>query len=189
MDLYEALLSRRTVFKYQDAPVPEDVLDRALEAARWAPNHKLTEPWRFVIVGPETRLKLAPTAERLARQKAEKQGREATDELIDKQVKKLTGLPALIVVLNKKSPDDAFLEREDYAASCCALHNLTLSLHADGFASQWGTGGVTRDEETYRVLGVDPEVFDIIGFVKIGKAEVVPTSRRRPLAEVVSRLP
>ena len=45
MDVYEALLSRRTVFKYEDAPVPDDVLDRALEAARWAPNHKLTEPW------------------------------------------------------------------------------------------------------------------------------------------------
>jgi nitroreductase len=189
MELYEALLSRRTVFKYEDTPVPDDVLDRALEAARWAPNHKLTEPWRFLVVGPETRLKLGPVAERLAYQKANKQGREATPELIDKQIKKITELPALVVVLNRKSPDDAFLEREDYAASCCALHNLVLSLHADGFGSQWGTGGLTRDAETYRLLDVDPEQWDIIGFVKIGRPQTVPATRRRPLDEVVSRLP
>lgn len=189
MDLYEALLNRRTVFKYEDAPVPDDVLDRALEAARWAPNHKLTEPWRFLVVGPQTRVRLAPVAERLAHDKCRKQGREASREIIDKQIKKVTDVPALIAVLNKKSPDDAFLEREDYAASSCAIHNLVLSLWADGFGAQWSTGGVTRDPETYRALGVDPTQWDIIGFVKVGRPEVVPTSRRRPLDEVVTRLP
>ena len=55
MDLYEALLSRRTIYAFEDRPVPGEALLRALEAARWAPNHKLTEPWRFSVLGAETR--------------------------------------------------------------------------------------------------------------------------------------
>ena len=189
MDLYEALLNRRTVLKYTDAPVPPDVIDRALEAARWAPHHKLTQPWGFVVVGPKTRQSLAPIAERLAIAKSNHQAREATPELIEKQRRKVTDVPALIVVTSARSPEDTFLEREDYAATVCALHNLVLSLWADGYGAKWGTGGVTRDDETYRALGIDKASREIIGFVFVGAPESVPPTRRKPLDEFVERLP
>ena len=59
MDLHEAILSRRTIKDFLPKPVPDDLLDRALTAGLWAQNHKLTQPWRFTILGPETRAALA----------------------------------------------------------------------------------------------------------------------------------
>jgi nitroreductase len=189
MELYEALLSRRTVHKYEDRPVPEESILRALEAARWAPNHKLTEPWRFYIVGPETRLALGRVAERLALEKAAQMPPEERERQVTRAIEKVTKLPALVVITVKRSPEDAFREREDYAAACCAAQNLQLSLWADGLGCQWGTGGVTRDDESYRILGIDKEAEDIIGFFKIGYPQDVPRTTRRPLEELTLRLP
>ena len=189
MDLTDALLSRRTVYRFEDRPIPGDVLERALEAARWAPNHRLTQPWRFLVVGPETRQRLGPIAARLARVKAKDVSPDEVEAVIARQVKKVTGLPGLIVVTNRKTPDDPQREREDYAATCCALHNLVLQLWADGVGAQWGTGGLTRDDETYRALGIEAAADEIIGFVKCGYPAKVPRSERMPLDEVVVRLP
>lgn len=189
MDLHEALLSRRTIFKYEDRPVPDEIIERALDAARWAPNHKLTEPWRFLVVGPETRQALGRVAERLALLKAGSMPPEERDRQVTRAVEKITKLPALVVIAVVRSPDDAFREREDYAAACCAAQNLQLSLWADGVGCQWGSGGVTRDDESYRILGLDQDAVDIVGFFKIGYPRDVPKLSRRPLAEVTRRLP
>ena len=189
MDLREALLNRRTVYKFKPEPVPRALLDRALEAARWAPVHKLTDPWRFLVTGPETRARLGKVARRLAHKKAgDAQGAQLA-AILDKQEAKLRDLPALVVVTANKSPDDAFREREDYAAVCCAIQNAQLQLWADGLACQWGTGGPTRDDETYAILGVDAAEAEIVGFLKVGYALEVPTTKRKPLDEVVRDLP
>jgi nitroreductase len=52
--LTQLIRSRRTVYAFRAERAPRDALDRALDAARWAPNHRLTEPWRFYVLGPET---------------------------------------------------------------------------------------------------------------------------------------
>lgn len=189
MELFEALVSRRTIHKYEDRPVPDEIIERALEAARWAPNHKLTEPWRFLVVGPETREALGRVAERLALEKAAHMPPEERDRQVKRAIEKVTKLPALVVITAARSPEDSFREREDYAAACCAAQNLQLSLWADGVGCQWGTGGVTRDAESYRILGLDKDAVDIIGFFKIGYPLDVPKVARRPLEELTRRLP
>ncbi len=189
MEVREALLSRRTVYKLEDREVPGEVLRRALEAARWAPNHRLTEPWRFLEVGPETRRALGRVAERLALAKAGSMPPEERERQVRRAVEKVTKLPALIVIACARSPKDPICEREDYAAAACAAQNLQLSLWADGVGCQWSTGGITRDEESYAILGVDKAAFDIIGFFKIGFAREVPSVPRRPLDEVTRTLP
>jgi nitroreductase len=190
MDLYEGLLSRRTVHKYEDRAVPEDALLRALEAARWAPNHKLTEPWRFCVVGEQTRARLGEVAARLGEKKAAGFPDDEKARQIERARSKIRDLPALLVISYTRSPDDAFRDREDYAAACCAVHNLQLSLWADGLGTQWSTGGVTRDDETYEILGVDREAEDIIGFLKVGYPKTVPqATRARTSAELTRRLP
>ena len=55
---YDPLFARRSVTAYTPGEVPTAVVQRALEAAVLAPNHFLTEPWRFYIAGPEARAKL-----------------------------------------------------------------------------------------------------------------------------------
>jgi nitroreductase len=189
MDLYEALLTRRTIYKFEDKPVPEDVLERALEAGRWAPNHRITEPWRFTLVGVAARETLGRVADRLAREKAAAMPADELARQVSRAVDKVVGPPTLLVVSCQKSPDDTFREREDYAACACAVQNIMLSLWADDVGCQWGTGGVTRDLETYGALGIDPAVEDVIGLLKIGYPTKVPAVERRPLAEVLRRTP
>ena len=63
---------------------------------------------------------------------------------------------------------DKFREKEDYAATVCALHNLVLSLWDNDVSSQWSTGSITRDEETYRIISIDSKQEEIIGFIKAG---------------------
>lgn len=188
MDLYEALLSRRTIYAFEDRPVPGEALLRALEAARWAPNHKLTEPWRFSVLGAETRAALGEVAARLGRDKAKGLSPEETERQVKRATEKVTKVPALVVVSQVRTPNDALRAREDYAAVACAIHNLVLSLWSEGVGCQWGTGGVTRDPETYRLLGIDPEAEEIVGLIKAGYPERVPPARRRPLEDVVRRL-
>ncbi len=79
---------------------------------------------------------------------------------------------------------------EDYAACACAVQNLMLSVHADGYGAKWGTGGVTTDLETYRIVGIDPDVERVLGFLWVGVPEVVPRGPNRPeLSAVVRRVP
>ena len=75
MDLYRALIERRTVHRFVPGAVPDDALMRAVRAATCAPNHKLTWPWRFVWVGPEARERLVCLAIEI-----EAKGREMNDE-------------------------------------------------------------------------------------------------------------
>lgn len=178
-----------TIYKLAERDVPDDVIERALDAARWAPNHKLTEPWRFVVVGPTTRAALGKVAERLALEKAGTMPPEERDRQVARAIEKVVKVPALVVIAVERSPSDAFREREDYAAACCAAQNFQLSLWADGVGCQWSTGGVTRDDESYRVLGIDKAALDIIGFFKVGYPLEVPRLSRRPLDEVRRRLP
>ena len=50
----EVLQGRRTINLYLQTPVPEDLVREAIEAATWAPNHHVTEPWRFYLFGQQT---------------------------------------------------------------------------------------------------------------------------------------
>ena len=61
VSVYEALYKRRMSWTFEDKPVPRDALDRMLDAAVWAPNHRLNEPWRFFVIPKES-----PTRERVA---------------------------------------------------------------------------------------------------------------------------
>ena len=118
------LLARRSVVKYDAAKaVPADVTSRALEAAILAPNHFMSEPWRFYTAGPETKAKLCGLNE-------------------DKR-KMAEGVPEWLVVTCASEHDlSEKLGLEDHAAVSCAIQNFMLSLAADGVGSKWMTGAL-----------------------------------------------
>lgn len=182
MDLRQALLERRTVHVYTDAPVPEAAILRALEAAIHAPNHRLTFPWRFVRVGRGARQRIADLAVRL---QSEKRG-PLSPEAEQRTRAKILDPHELLVVCVVKS-NDPTIAREDYAATACAIQNLHLSLWAEGIASKWSTGAPSRHPETYALLGIDPDAQEIVGFVWIGIAASVPSRPQRPPLETVVR--
>lgn len=185
--LNQLLVSRTTVHEYTSKPLPADALGRALEAAVAAPNHRLTEPWRFLQVGPDTRKVLAELQVRL-----KAKGRALQPEVLERTLSKMLTPPELLVACRVRHANPE-IEREDYAAVSCAIHSVCLSLWAEGVGSKWGTGAVTTLPETYRALGVDIEDTEIVGFLWLG-FPASPDMLRKPerrlkVGDVLRRLP
>ena len=174
----EMLRSRRTVnFFRPDEPVSADLLLQAIEVARWAPNHRLTEPWHFYILGHET---VQRTKDLIVDLKT--RGREHPRP--GKVRERLDAIPGWFVLTSRLSPDNPLQEREDYAACACAVQNLMLYLWQAGVGVKWTTGDVVRDERFYRLLGIDPEGQRIVGLFWYGYPAIAPgrQKRRRPEA-------
>jgi nitroreductase len=156
------------------------VLEAALGHALLAPNHKLTWPWRFIVVGPNTRTRLHVIGE-----KVKFGDREASAKQRAIVREKLLGPPALVVFTQVRC-EGAFQLKEDYGAMACAIQNFSLSLVGHGVGSKWSTGRLTRHPETYAVLGVDAEQEEIVGFLWAGfPAEPVSAIARPPLHQFV----
>ncbi len=189
MNVREAILSRRTVQRFSTEPIPDGCIERALEGALRAPNHKLTNPWRFTRVGPQARAEIVEVGLRIKREAAEAKGREfstAQEELVRA---KLANSAALLIV-SQVLADDEFRRREDYASIACAIENFMLCLWAEGVGSKWATGAVTRHAETYEIAGIDAQNEEIVAFVWVGhSSRDLFETPRRPLSEVYRELP
>jgi len=149
----ELLKTRRTINEFEPT-LPsdwEDKLQKAISTAIYAPNHKRTEPWRFHLLGSES---IQRVCELNAQIVSEKKGEEAGA----KKLKRWLTMPGWLVVTCQKGPGDMdkdpmSLAREDYAAVCCAVQNLCLSLHADGMCTKWNRGGVNFYPEFAKEVG------------------------------------
>jgi nitroreductase len=189
LELYDAILTRRTIKDFRPDPVPDAALERALAAGIWAQNHRLTQPWRFLVLGPETQKALAEAGADTQVQ-ALPPGTDATTQAKVRAgaIQKLMSKPRIVVVTCVLS-GDAFQRREDYAAVCCAIQNIQLAAWAEGVGMQWSSGKQTQQTQTYTLLGVDPAAEEITGFLYFGyPAHVPPAPPRKPLAEVMRSL-
>ena len=144
----DAVRSRRTHKLFGSDPVPRAVLDELFELARWAPNHHLTQPWRFRVVGPQA----------LAALKA------ATD---DGGVK-LERAPTLVVASAVRQ-DDPVADQEDMCASACACFIVLAGAHARGLAGYWRTPAVLRTTAGLRAVAVQ-ESERVLGLLHLGPA-------------------
>ena len=144
MNVDDAIRSRRTQKIYDPRPIPRETLEELLELARWAPNHHLTNPWRFRVVGREALLRLKEAA-----------GPEAAA--------KLDRAPTLIVS-SAVQTGDAVQDEEDVCAAACATYIVMLAAHARGIASYWRTPGVLRtpDGRAAVCLGDDERFLGLI---------------------------
>jgi len=176
--LQDAITTRRTIYRFSDKEVSREALESAFEAARNAPCHKNTHPWKFYVMGEESRKEIIPEVKRLAKKKVAEGGDEGAG--ISKAVDKILSPPVLICVTSALTPQDPFREEEDYAATVCATHNLVLSLWGNGIGSQWSTGAITRSRSSYGAIGASPDEERIIGFIKIGypSGEINPKNKK-----------
>jgi nitroreductase len=175
------LRGRRTVDQYLQTKVPDELVREAIEVATWAPNHYVSEPWRFILPGSETVERIvALNAEIVAANKTRDHGEHKRRLWREK--------PGWLIVTCRRS-DDALREREDYAACCAAIQNLTLYLWKAGIGSKWTTGPVTRDPRFFDVIGSDADAEFVVGMLWYGYPKITPSQSRKPLAEVLTELP
>ena len=182
MSVLETIRNRRSIYEFKPDPVPREVIARVLETAVWAPNHKLTEPWRFLVVTGKTKETLARIYCKIQRGKTRSDDPDILRKATEKGYAKIMSKPAIVGVVCKKD-EDAFRAREDYAATCCAMHNIALAAWEEGVGMQWSTGGLIRDPDTLELLKVDSRKEEIVGFLYTGYPALVPAQKRVPAVE------
>jgi nitroreductase len=169
MELEEAIRERRTHKAYGSEPVDRDTLEELFELARWAPNHNLTNPWRFRVVGPRALERLKAAA-----------GPEAAG--------KLDRAPTLVAVSVTQTGEDPVRDEEDLLAAAVAAYIVLLAAHGRGLAGYWRTPAVLRTEEGRAALGVPPGE-RLIGLLHLGPPRQERAApERAPTGDVVTFL-
>jgi nitroreductase len=178
MDVEEAIRSRRTVKAFEREPVDRRTLEELLELARWAPNHNLTNPWRFRVVGPSALSALKDAAAELAL--AEAPAEAGRGKLGEAAAAKLDRAPTL-VVLSVKQTGDPVQDEEDAHAAACAAYIVLLAAHARGLAAYWRTPAVLRSERGRAAVGLAPDE-RFVGLLHLGRARQTadPPTRAEP---------
>lgn len=177
----EVLRGRRTINLYLQMPVPDELIRDAVEAATWAPNHGVTEPWRFYRLGSKSIGRcLDLVRELVTAKKGEKAGAFKAKSWSEK--------PGWLVVTCKSS-DDELLQREDYAACATAVQTFMLYLWKAGIGSKWTTGDITRDAGFADIVGFNASDEFVVGLIWYGFPKVTPAQSRKDVSEVLTELP
>jgi len=179
LEVTQAIQSRRSVGRVKQDPVPRELVEKVLESAVHAPNHKITEPWRFHVFTGKGRGELARARAELARILAETEGEE--EELaagrISRERKKAFRAPVVIAVISRGGRDEVET-LENYAACAAAVQNMQLTAHALGLATIWRTGLQAYHPYMREFFGL--EAGDkIVAYLYLGYPDMEERPRRR----------
>jgi nitroreductase len=162
MDVETAIRTRRTHKAFAPEPLAREEIDELLELARWAPNHHLTAPWRFRVLGPRALARLQEAA-----------GPEGAA--------KLSRAPTLIVASAVLS-GDPIQDEEDLHATAVASYIVLLAAHARGHAGYWRTPALLREDEGRAAVGLPPEE-RFVGLLHLGHPRQKQAPPPRPAPE------
>jgi nitroreductase len=169
VDVEQAIRARRTHKQYGPKPVDDVTVRELVDLARSAPNHKVTNPWRFRVLGPETRRRIEELAG-------------------EKEAVKLRRAPTLLLATALPS-DDPVLAHEDVLATACAVYAILLGATARGLASYWRTPACFREPGIREVAGLAPGE-QVVALVHLGPpVSEPPPKERAPVEDVLSVLP
>lgn len=191
--LLQLIESRRTCYLFNpkaEQPLTDLEIESCLRAAIWAPNHKLTQPWRFWVLGEHTQQQLAGVYAQLRADKRAEAGTDNHQAIYDAAVDKFKAIPRIILV-GQVLDKDAVVRKEDYAACACAIQNLQLMAWNQGIGVQWSTGPILQSEVTYHAIDQESEQVELIGALYMGHLRgdcSAQNARRKPVAEVTEWL-
>lgn len=186
MSVIQAIRNRRSQKRFTDRPIADSDIKALIEAAIMAPNHKMTQPWGFVVLGPRARRSYGEI-------KAADRVKDETDSAIaaekrEKIIAEIGAVPGVVVVTQKLDSNPARAE-EDYAAVFMGIENMLLLATSMGLGSKVHTGGIMIDPALRELVGAanDERVVAIIHFGE--PAEEMPAKTRIPASEKTRWLP
>jgi nitroreductase len=182
MNVSDAIAQRRSIKKFQDRPVTREEIEALLEAAVLAPNHHLTQPWRFYVLGPESRrLYGLALGERKARKLPDP---DAANAMRERTAAEHVAFPALIAVamVVAESPET---REEDYASVMQAIVNIALTAVDRGLGTHMRTGAIMEDPAARAAVGV-AEGERIVAMVSVGVPAEMPVPKVRQGATAVT---
>jgi nitroreductase len=177
-----AIRARRSIGKVQVERPPREAIERLLEAATWAPNHHLTEPWRFFVLAGESRRALG---EVMARALVGEPETDVARLAFERAAAKPLRAPVVIAVAVEPAGGKV-PEIEEVAAGAAAVQNLLLTAHALGLAAMWRTGEAAYHPAVKAFFGLGPEAH-LLGFVYVGYPASEPPVRDRTPASQHTR--
>ncbi|PTM57507.1 nitroreductase family protein [Desmospora activa] len=188
MDINQAIRTRRSVGKVAAEMPDRSLIEKVLEAARWAPNHHMTQPWKYFVLSGNARNRLGEVmAEIKAEGMTEDERVEAASQLEREREKPLRA-PVIIAAAVSPSADSRVEEIEEICAVAAGVQNALLTAHALGLGAIWRTGKPTYSPKMKAFFDLS-ERETLLGFLYIGHPAILPKERPRlPIAEKVTWL-
>lgn len=179
--------SRRSVFPkdYSGEKVPTEIIEQMLENARWAPTHKLTEPWRFRVFADEGLQKLAAFQAACYKQVTLANGTFREDRYESLRTKPMQS-SHIIAIGMRRDEKNSVPEWEELGAVFCAIENMYLTATAYGVGCYLSTGGITNFDEAKPFFDLRSND-KLCGFLHVGCIKgTLPDGKRSPLQEKVT---
>jgi nitroreductase len=186
MHTSDAIKSRRSVKRFTDRAVSREEIETMLAAAALAPNHRLTQPWRFYVLGPAARYAYGlALGARKARKVEDPAAGAALRETVGAEHRALPGMIAVAVV----NTENAEQREEDYAAAMMAVQNMSLTAVSLGLGTHIKTGAIMGDPAARAAVGLTEDQ-RIVAIVNVGTpSEEVPAKKREPAAAFTTWVP
>src|SRR4051812_32723865 len=179
MRVSHATAQRRSIKRFTDAPVTREQIETLLEAVTQAPNHRLTQPWRFYVLGPDAREAYGlALGERKARKSPTPEAGRALRDAVAAEHRALPAMIAIAVV----EAETAEQREEDYAAVMMGVQNLALAAMELGLGTHIKTGGIMNDPAARVAVGV-PDGQRVVAVVNVGVPADVPPPKARQAAK------
>lgn len=179
-----AIKRRRSIGKMTSRVPDRSLIERILEAGTWAPNHHLTEPWRFFVLHGDARTQLGGVMAAVAasREHTDEAGKAAAERAAGKPLR----APWIIALAVEPSDDPSIPEIEELAAGCAAAQNMLLAADALGLAAIWRSGWITFEPEITAFFGLSSRA-RMLGFIYVGYSAMEPPARsRKDIVEVTT---
>ena len=178
-DALTAIKTRRSVKEYNQTEIPREWIEELLDAAHWAPNHKLTHPWRFHVFSGAGRERLVAARQAAVRAGAERKGEQASEEALKFARDKCFSSPVLILV-SMVGDEKKITDQENYAACWCAIENLLVAANARGLASYPSTGDWIDQNFVGPILGLTDKERPV-ACIFLGYSEQATMAKRLPV--------
>jgi nitroreductase len=183
MNVHDAIRGRVSVKEYTSDPVPAETIERLLDLAVLAPNHRMTEPLEFRVMGEGAK---RAYGEALGSRKAKRiEEPEVAGRVMEKVVRRHLSVPTMVAVLVAEDPDPEIRE-EDYATAFMAIQNLSLAAVAEGLGTHVKTGAVMAEPALREALGVEVGQ-RVAAVVFLGRPAELPEPKPRTPAAARTR--
>src|SRR3990170_1252945 len=180
--ILDVIRTRRSIGQFRSDPVPREVITELLEAAVWVPNHRLTEPWSFSVLGPESKRRFAEIRRDARRDALPDPHAPEVQPALQKLYDSTLNTPVIIVFAAAGHTDSEVKEENEWA-TFGAAYAFMLGAWARGIGTYFRTGrGVLGSPELRTLLNLPPD-HRIIGVVYAGYPETVPQKKRTPASE------
>ncbi|MFC4075577.1 nitroreductase family protein [Salinithrix halophila] len=185
MKLNQAIRTRRSIGKVSESIPDKTLIDKVLEAARWAPNHHMTQPWKYIVLTGEARNRLGDVMKEIKADTMAKEGRTTTADKLEQAKRKALRAPVIIAAVVQPSEDPMVEEIEEVCAVAAGVQNALLTAHALGLGAIWRTGKATYHAKMKAFFHLD-ERETLLGFLYVGYPATLPRERPRvPIEEKV----